>query len=258
MCLCRINFLNGPGGQCERIFETSGDQSFLPKWPKYLLKLGLFWKPLWLLLKNWATFFNICSRWSHSSVHLSVPITDRPRVAQRRQNEKILNHVGGCHSSVVCLIQSSCGPGSNPKHKINAFSIFIIEIVFEVEWEKEAGIGPYLKNLVTLLLTCTCHPAARVRIPSTPICAFIIHGQICATFVKCKERKKRPGVSNIFFKKPLTSKTDLSCLISSWMFFSAMSLCLCCRSNRFVNVSLSVLKASDSEVNLLWNWTPEF
>ena len=201
--MCRINFLNGPGGQCERIFETSGDQSSLPKWPKYLLKLGLFWKPLWLLLKNWATFFNIWSRWSHSSVHLSVPITDRPRVAQRRQNEKILNHVGGCHSSVVCLIQSSCGPGSNPKHKINAFSIFIIEIVFEVEWEKEAGIGHYLKNLVTLLLTCTCHPAPRVRVPSTPFCAFIIHGLICATFAMCKERKKRPGVTNIFFLKNL-------------------------------------------------------
>ena len=39
--------------------------------------------------------------------------------------------------------------GSNPKHTIYAFSIYIIDIVMTKgrNKQKEAGIGPFLKNL---------------------------------------------------------------------------------------------------------------
>lgn len=50
----------------------------------------------------------------------------------------------------------------------------------------------------------------------------------------------------------LTPMACLSCLISSSMLPSAVSLCRCCSSSRLARVSLSVLNARDSDVNLFW------
>ena len=47
-----------------------------------------------------------------------------------------------------------------------------------------------------------------------------------------------------------TPMAAFSCWISSSMFFSALSHCRCCSSSLLVRVSLSVLKARESEVNL--------
>ena len=62
----------------------------------------------------------------------------------------------------------------------------------------------------------------------------------------------RPKTTDIERKGPPTSTSFFSWAISTSMFFSAMSLCLCCNSRRLVSVSLSVLNANDNEVNLFW------
>ena len=61
-----------------------------------------------------------------------------------------------------------------------------------------------------------------------------------------------PKTTDIERKGPPTSTSFFSWAISTSMFFSAMSLCLCCNSRRLVSVSLSVLNANDNEVNLFW------